>query len=260
MPIPPPPYRWTAQLVSLLSTSRTPTPSVTSPKPRYTIMASATAACVNLTDTVLEFFKDNASALEVVTATDDTGIVQFRPNTIFQVDGSRLSDLPIGWFLSLLLEVCDNAVPGEGINKDLGLVAVLLAAKDGSGDAALQDLRKRRTIVGRAFEFFVTNTTTSDTPTSGMRRAALGDFKYPLLPLRLQMIQLAAGTPTHPPAATPSTPLPAVTLPPSTSILVKHGRGSDTNSETDDTGDNKGAIHSHASGLCPDFDIPKQVS
>ena len=44
------------------------------------------------------------------------------------------------------------------------------------------------------------------------------------------------------------------------SILVKHGRGSDTNSETDDTGDNEGAIHSHASELCPDFDIPKQVS
>ena len=204
MPILPPPYRWTAQLVSLLSTSRTPTASATSPKPRYIIMTSATAARVNLTDTMLEPFKDNASALEVVTTTNDTGIVQFRPNTILQADGSRLSDLPIDWLLSLLLEICDNAVPGEETNKDLGRVAVLLAAKDGSGDAAVQNLRKRRTIVGRAFEFLVTNITPSGTPTSGMRRAVLGNFTYPLLSSRLQMIQPAAGTPTHPPAATPS--------------------------------------------------------
>ena len=72
--------------------------------------------------------------------------------------------------LLLLLEVCANAVPGEGTNEKLGLVAVLLAANEGGEEVALLDLRKRRTIVGRAFEFLVDSTTTSGTPRSGATR------------------------------------------------------------------------------------------
>ena len=85
---------------------------------------------------MLKPFKDNARTLEVVTETDDTGVVPFTPNTILQANGSRLLDLPMDRLLSLLLEVCDNAVPGEGTNEELGLVAGLLATNDGGGDAA----------------------------------------------------------------------------------------------------------------------------
>ena len=140
-------------------------------------MASASAARVILTGVMLELSKDNASALKVVTASDDTGVGNFLPKTVLQADDSRLSDLPMDRVLSLLLEVCDNAVPGEWTNGELGLVAVLLIANEGSGDAALQDLRKRRTIVGRAFEFLVASTTTSGAYRSGMRCAVLGDSK-----------------------------------------------------------------------------------
>ena len=129
-------------------------------------MASAAAARVNLTGAMLEPSKDNASALEVVTATDGTGVVQFMPDTVLQTDGFRLSDLPMNRLLSLLLEFYDNAVPGERTNKEVGLVAVLLAANEGNGD--LRDLRKRRTIVGRAFEFLMASTTTSGAPRSGI--------------------------------------------------------------------------------------------
>ena len=104
-------------------------------KPRYTIMAAAAAARVNLTDVMLESFKDNASAFVVLTTTDVTGVVHITPNTILQADATRLSDLPMNRLLSLLLEVEDSAVLEEGTNEKLGLVAVLLPANDGGGDA-----------------------------------------------------------------------------------------------------------------------------
>ena len=192
--------------------------------------------------------------------TDDTGVVQLVPNTILQVDGSRLLGVPIDRLLSLLLDVCDNSVPGEGANKDLGLVTALLTANEGGGDATLRDLRKRRTIVGRAFEFLVASTTTSGAPRSGMRRAILGDSTYLLLPSRPQMAQTAASTSTHPPSTTTYTLPPAATPPPSTPVLGKHGRGSNTSSETGDREDDRGAAHNHASALRTDFDIPKQVT
>ena len=144
-------------------------------------MAATAAARVNLTGAMLEPFKDNASIFVVVTVTDDTGVVQFTPNTILKGNVSRLLDLPMDCLLSLLLEVCDNAVPGEGTNEELGLVAILLTASEGGRDTALEDLRKRSTIVGRAFEFLVANTTPSDISRSGMRCAVLGDSTYLLL-------------------------------------------------------------------------------
>ena len=187
----------------------------------------------------------------------NTSVVQFVPNTILQADGSRLSDVPMDRLLSLLLDVCGHAVLGEGINEDLGLVTALLAANEDGGDATLRGLRKRRTIFGRAFEFLVANTTTSGVPRLGMRRATLGDSTYLLLLSRFQMTLPAASTPTHPPATTTYTLPPEVTPPPSTSVLGKHGRGSDTSSKTGDRGDDGGAAHSPASGFQTDFDIPK---
>ena len=79
--------------------------------------------------------QDNARAFAVVTMTDDMGVVQFTPKTILQANGSRLLDLPMDHLLLLLLEVCDNAVLGEGTNEEPGLVAVLLAANEGGGNA-----------------------------------------------------------------------------------------------------------------------------
>ena len=58
-------------------------------------MASAAAARANLTGATLEPFQNNASALEVVTATDDTGVVHVLPNTILQADAFGLSDVPM---------------------------------------------------------------------------------------------------------------------------------------------------------------------
>ena len=162
--------------------------------------------------------------------------------------------------LSLLLDVCDNSVPVEGTNEDLGLVTVLLAANEGGGDTTLRDLRKGRTIVGRAFKFLVASTTTSGGPRSDMRRATLGNFKYLMLPSKLQMTQSAASTPTHPPSTTTYTLPPAATPLPSTSVLGKYGRGSDTTFETGNRGDDGGAAHTHVLELRTDFDIPKQVS
>ena len=127
-------------------------------------MASASATHVVITGAMVEFFKDNASALEIVTTTDDNGVVHFVPNPIPQPDGSRLSDVPIDRLLSLLLETCNNAVPREGTNEDLGLVIALLAANEGGGDTTFRDLRKHRTIVDRAFKFLVSSTTTSEAP------------------------------------------------------------------------------------------------
>ena len=223
-------------------------------------MASTAATRVNLTGATLEPSQDNASALEVVTAMDDTGVVKFLPNMILHADGSRLSGMPMDRLLLLLLDVCDNVVQGEGTNEEFGLVATLLPANEGGGDATFQDLRKRRTIFGRAFKILVASSTTAGAPKSGMKRATLGDSTYLLLPSRLQMIQPAVGTPTHPSATTTYTLPTVVTPPPSTSVLGKHGRGSNTISETDDKGDGGGAAHSHASGLRTDFDIPKQVT
>ena len=137
----------------------------------------------------------------------------------------------------------------------------LLAANEGGGDATFKDLRKRRTIVGRAFKFLVASTTTSGAPRPGMRRATVGDSMYLPLPPRLQMTQPAASLPTHSPSTTPYTLPPATTPPPNTSILGKHGRrGIEASSETGDTGGDGGAARSHVLGLRTDFDIPKQVS
>ena len=136
----------------------------------------------------------------------------------------------------------------------------LLAANEGGVDATFKDLRKRRTIVGRAFKFLVASPTTSGAPRSGMRRATVGDSMYLPLPPRLQMTQPAASLPTHSPSTTPYILPPATTPPPNTSILGKHGRGSDASSETGDTGGDGGAARSHVLGLRTDFDIPKQVS
>ena len=136
----------------------------------------------------------------------------------------------------------------------------LLAANVGGGDATFQNLRKRRTIVGRAFEFLVARTTTSEAPRSGMRRTTVGDSTYVLLPPRLQMTQPAATLPTHSPSTNPYTLSPATTSPPNTSILGKRGRGSETSSEAGDTGGNGGAARSHVLGLRTDFNILKQVS
>ena len=201
---------------------------------------------------MLESFQYNASARETVTTTDDNGVVQFVPNTILQADGSRLSDVPIDRLLALLLDACENGVPWEGTNEDLGLVKALLAANEGGGDATFKDLRKRRTIVGRAFEFLVVSTTTSRSPRSGMRRAKIGDSTYLLLPSRLQMAQPT--DPTHSSSTTPYTLPPATTPPPNTSVLGKYGRGSETSSETGDKGEDGGAAYSHALELRTDFD------
>ena len=158
------------------------------------------------------------------------------------------------------IDACDTAVSREGTNEDLGLVTALLAVNEDGGDATFRNLRKRRTIVGRAFELLVASTTTSGAPKSGIRRATVGDSTYPLLPSRLQMTQPAASLPTHSPSTTPYTLPPAATPPPNTSILDKHGRGSDISSETGDRGEDGRAAHSHVLGLRTDFDISKQVS
>ena len=202
---------------------------------------------IDLASATITPFEDDAKARETVTRTDDNGVVQFVPTTILQADGSQLSHIPIDSLLALLLDTCSNAVPPEGTNEDLGLVTALLAANKGGGDAAGKDLRKRRAIISQAFEFLVASTTISGIPRSGMRRAKLDEAKYLLLPSRLQM-------------ATPYILPPVKTPPPNTSTLGKHGRGSETSSETGDKGEDGGAAFSQAFGLRTDFDIPKQVS
>ena len=90
-----------------------------------------------------------------------------------------------------------------------------------------------------------------------MRGAKLGEATYLLLPSRLQMAQLAL------PHSTPSTnpyTLPLVTTPPPKSVVGKHGRDSETSSETGDKGDEDGAAAGGTMGLRTDFDLPKQVS
>ena len=68
--------------------------------------------------------------------------------------------------------------------------------------------------------------------------------------------------------ATPYIPTPMKTPPPNTSILGKHGRGSETSSEAGNEEEDGGAAFSQAGGgadfsqaggLRTDFDIPKQV-
>ena len=170
---------------------------------------------------MLEYFEDNASAREIVTTTDDNGVVQFVSNPILQADGPRLSDVPIDRLLSLLFDACENAVPRKGTNEGLSLVTALLAANEGGGDATFKDLRKRRTIVSQAFEFLVASSTTSGAPRSGMRRATVRDSTYLLLPSRLQMTQPAASLSTHSPSTTPYTFSSATTPTPNTSVLGK---------------------------------------
>ena len=186
-------------------------------------------------------------------------MVQFVLNMILQADGSRVSDVLIDRLLLLLLDACDNAVPRKGTNKDLTVVTVLLAANKCGGVANFRDFRKRRTIVGRAFEFLMASTTTSGAPRSGMRRATVGDSTYLLLPSRFQMTQPVASLLTHPTPTTPYTLPPAATAPPNPSVLGKPERGSDTSSETGDREEDGGAAHSLVLGLQTDFDIRKQV-
>ena len=202
---------------------------------------------INLASATITPFEDDAKARQTVTRTDDNGVVQFVPTTILQADGSQLSHVPIDSLLVLLLDTCSNAVPSEGTNEDLGFVTALLAANEGGGDAAGKDLRKRRAIISQAFEFRIASTTIFEIPRSGMRRAKLDEATYLLLPSRLQM-------------AIPYILSPVKTPPPSTSILSKHGRGSETSSETGDKGEDGGAASSQPCGLRTDFDIPKQVS
>ncbi|CAM9808672.1 unnamed protein product [Ascophyllum nodosum] len=57
---------------------------------------------------MLKSFEDNASAREIVTTTDDNGVVQFVLNTILQADGSRLSDVPTDRLLALLPDAYDR--------------------------------------------------------------------------------------------------------------------------------------------------------
>ena len=190
---------------------------------------------IDLASATITPFEDDAKAREIVTRTDDNGVVQFVPTTILQADGSQLSHIPIDSLLALLLDTCGNAVPPEGANEDLGIFTALLAANEGGGDATGKDLRKRRAITSQAFEFLVASTTISGIPRAGMRRAKIDEATYLLLPSRLQI-------------ATPYI-LPPVTTPPqNTSILGKHGPGSETSSETGDKGEDGGAAFSRAFG------------
>ena len=213
---------------------------------------------IDLASAMLTPFEDNGKARETVTRTDDNGVVQFVPTMILQAAGSQLSHIPIDSLLALLLDTCGNAVPPEGTNEDFGLVTALLAANEGGGDAASKDLRKRRAIIGQAFEFLLASTTTSGIPRSGMRRAKIDKATYLLLPSRLQMSQPTDSTQS--PLTTPYTLPPVTTPPPNTSVLGKHGCGSETSWETGDKGEDGRAAYSQAFGLRTDFDIPKQVS
>ena len=77
---------------------------------------------------------------------------------------------------------------------------------------------------------------------------------------RLQMTQPTDSTqsPSTTPYTTPYTLSPVTTPPPNTSVLGKHGRGSETSSETGNKGEDGGAAHSQAPGLRTDLDVPKQ--
>ena len=74
---------------------------------------------------------------------------------------------------------------------------------------------------------------------------------------RFQMVQPTDST--HSNSTIPYTLPPVTTSPPDTSVLGKHGRGSETSLETGDKGED-GAAYRHAFGLRTDFDVPKQVS
>ena len=89
-----------------------------------------------------------------------------------------------------------------------------------------------------------------------MRRAKIDEATYPLLLLKLQMVQPMDSTPY----ITPYTLPPVTTPPPNTSVLGKHGRGGETSSKMGDKGEDGGAAYSQAFGLRTDFDVPKQVS
>ena len=213
---------------------------------------------IDLASATLTPFEDDAKARETVIKTDDNGVVQFVPTTILRADCSQLSHIPIDSLLALLLDICGNAVPPKSTNEDLSLVTALLAANEGGGDAVGKDLRKRRAIIGQAFEFLVARTTISGIPKSGMRLAKIDEATYLLLPSRLQMAQPTDSTQS--PSTTPYILPPVKTPPPNTSVLGRHGRGSEPSSETGDKGEDGGAAYSQAFELRTDFDIPKQVS
>ena len=189
-------------------------------------MASTASTRVDLTVAMLESIQDNTSAWEIVTTTDDNGVVQFVPNMILEADGSRLSDVPMDRLLSLLPDVCDNLVPGEGTNEDLGLATALLATNEGGGDATLRDLRKRRTIVGRVFEIW----RLAPSLQGPLGRAC--DVPHWVTPRTCccPHVPVASTPPTHPPSTTTYTLPPPMTPPPRTAVLGKHGRGNDTSS------------------------------
>ena len=67
-------------------------------------------------------------------------------------------------------------------------------------------------------------------------------------------------SPSTNPYTNPYTLPPVTTPPPNTSVLGKHGRKSETSSETGYKGKDGGAAYSQAFGLRTDFDAPKQVS
>ena len=209
---------------------------------------------LNLASATITSFEDDAKAREIVTRTDDNGVVQFVPTTLLRADGIQLSNLSTDSLLGLLLEMCSSAVPPEGAN--VGLVTALLDANEGGGDAAEKDLRKQRAIINQAFEFLVTSTTMFGILRSDMRQAKLGEATYLLLPSSLQM-------------ASPYTPSPMMTTPPIISTLGKHGRESETSSDAGNKGEDGGAASTQADGgetfsqtggLRTDFNIPKQVS
>ena len=218
---------------------------------------ASTATRIDLTSATITPFEDNATAREAVTLTDNNGVMQFVPSSILQADGSQLSHISIDRLLALPLDTCGNVLPPEGANEDLGLVTALLAANEGGGDAVCKDLRKRRTIIGHAFESLVASTTISGVLRSGMRRAKIGEATYLLLPSQLQMGQLKL--PHSTPLTNPYT-LPLVTTPPPKSVLGKHRCDSETSSETGDQGDEDGAAAGGTMGRRMDFDLPKQVS
>ena len=119
-------------------------------------------------------------------------------------------------------------------------------ANEGGEDAAGKDLRKRRAIIAKPSNSWLRVPPFSGYLGLATRRAKLDEATYLILPSRLQM-------------ATPYTFPPVKTPPPNTSILGKHGRRSETSSETGKKGEDGGAAFSQACGLRTDFDIPEQV-
>ena len=211
---------------------------------------AAPIARINLTGARLEPFPDNASALAAVTAPDDAGVDQFDPSVFLQGDGTPLSSLTPDRLVPLLVDICETAVPAEGLTASaLDLTTLFGTARTGDGDVATKDLRARRAVISRAFEFLVVSATHAGVAQTGMRRVTIGDNIYTLLPSRQELSQLPE----------PATSSPATTPPPS-SILGKHGRADDDGSSKEPAAAAKsGSGQGAAAPLRTDFDIPKQV-